>query len=344
MGGMPTGGLDFGAAVNAQAILDQPSQFDFYDGGGLDAAVLGMAQADRRGNVNVSRFGSKLAGSGGFINISQNAKKLIFVGSFVVPSRSRVQDGRLVIADGAVAPKFLADVEQRTFSGQYAAAAGQPVLYVTERCVFRLTPGGLELIEIAPGVDLEKDILAHIGFEPIINGEPRLMDARIFADGPMGLKDDLLTVPLEARFAYDAERNMFFLNMEGMSLASQTSRVDRHRGRERLAAIGKKVQMVVNYDNFYLAPDLTDDYVTLVRRLAERYYAAVTRYTTSSFMRLKLSEQLSDRGLAPHIYESRQEAMNWIENSRDRHSRPAASPPTRSGPPSRSSTNRRAKR
>ena len=138
------------------------------------------------------------------------------------------------------------------------------------------------------------------------------MDARVFADGLMGLKDDLLTVPLEARFAYDTERNTFFLNMEGMSLTtlddveSIGAEIEK-----RLAAIGKKVQMVVNYDNFYLAPDLTDAYVTLVRRVAEQYDAAVTRYTTSSFMRLKLSEQLSNRGLAPHIYESRQEAMNW---------------------------------
>ena len=315
MGGMPAGGLDFGSAVNAQAILDQPSQFDFYDGGGLDAAFLGMAQADRLGNVNVSRFGPKLAGSGGFINISQNAKRLVFTGTFVVPSRCRVQHGRLVIADGAVAPKFLADVEQRTFSGPYAAAAGQPVLYVTERCVFQLTPDGLELTEIAPWADLEKDVLAHIGFEPIIRGEPKLMDARIFAAGPMGLKEDLLTMPLEARFAYDAERNIFFLNMEGMSLVSadDVEAVGTAVGK-RLAAIGKKVQMVVNYDNFYLDPALTDDYVSVVRRLAERHYASVTRYTTSSFLRLKLTRQLHHRDLAPHIYESRQEAMNWLED------------------------------
>ena len=326
MGGMPAGGLDFGSAVNAQAILDQPSQFDFYDGGGLDAAFLGMAQADRRGNVNVSRFGAKLAGSGGFINISQNAKRLVFTGTFVVPGRCRVQDGRLVIADGEVAPKFLAEVEQRTFSGDYAAANGQPVLYVTERCVFQLTSDGLELIEIAPGVDLEKDVLAHIGFQPIIRGEPKLMDARIFGAGPMGLKDDLLTMPLEARFAYDAERNMFFLNMEGMSLVSaDDAEAIGTAVRNRLAAIGKKVQMVVNYDNFYLDPALTDSYIAGVRLLAERYYASVTRYTTSSFMRLKLTRQLHHRDLAPHIYESREEAMDWLENRVTRssaHNRP----------------------
>jgi propionate CoA-transferase len=314
IGGMPTGGLDFGSVVNAHAILDQPSQFDFYDGGGLDAAFLGMAQADQLGNVNVSRFGPKLAGAGGFINISQNAKRVVFLGSFVAPSRCRVQAGRLVIADGVTAPKFLREVEQRTFSGEYAAAMGQPVLYVTERCVFELMSDGLELIEIAPGVDLEKDILAHMGFEPIIHGEPKLMDARIFIAEPMGLKDDLLTVPLGARFMYDAQRNIFFLNMEGMSLVARDEvEAIVNEVHERLATIGKKVQMVVNYDNFYLAPDLIDGYITLVRGPAERYYAGVTRYTTSSFLRLKLSGHLSHRGLAPHIYESRQEAMNWLQ-------------------------------
>jgi propionate CoA-transferase len=121
----------------------------------------------------------------------------------------------------------------------------------------------------------------------------------------MGLKDDLLTVPLEARFAYDADRNTFFYNMEGMSLVTQddVDAVETEVGK-RLAATGKKVNMVVNYDNFFLAPDLADSYTALIRRLADRYYASVTRYTTSSFMRLKLSGHLSERGLAPHIYES----------------------------------------
>jgi propionate CoA-transferase len=313
IGGMPAGGLDFGSAINGHAIVDQPAQFDFYDGGGLDAAFLGMAQADRAGNVNVSRFGPKLAGSGGFINISQNAKKVVFLGTFLVPSRTQVADGTLVVADGVAAAKFLNEVEQRTFSGQYAAAAGKPVLYVTDRCVFQLTADGLELIEIAPGIDLEKDVLAHVGFTPVINGEPKQMDARIFRDEPMGLKEDLLTVPLEARFAYDADRNTFFLNMEGMSLhtAADVEAIGNEVGK-RLAAVGKKVKMAVNYDNFYLAPDLADAYISVIRGLADRYYDSVTRYTTSAFMRLKLGGHLSERGLAPYIYESRQEALDWL--------------------------------
>jgi propionate CoA-transferase len=314
IGGMPTGGLDFGSAINGEAILEQPAQFDFYDGGGLDAAFLGMAQADAHGNVNVSRFGPKLAGSGGFINISQNAKKVVFLGTFLAPCRTEVVDGHIAVDDAVAAPKFLDCVEQRTFGGSYAAGAGQPVLYVTERCVFRLTQAGLQLIEIAPGIDLERDVLAHVGFTPIIDGEPKLMDTRIFRDEPMRLKDDLLTVPLEARFTHDADRNIFFLNMEGMSLNTDgeadaiTAEIEK-----RLAAIGKKVPVAVNYDNFYLAPDLADKYASVVRGLAERYYESVTRYTTSSFMRLKLSGHLTERGLAPHIYESRQEALDWLK-------------------------------
>jgi len=314
IGGMPTGGLDFGSAINGEAVLEQPAQFDFYDGGGLDAAFLGMAQADAHGNVNVSRFGPKLAGSGGFINISQNAKKVVFLGTFLAPCRTEVVDGHIAVDDAVAAPKFLDCVEQRTFSGSYAAGAGQPVLYVTERCVFRLTQAGLQLIEIAPGIDLERDVLAHVGFTPIIDGEPKLMDTRIFRDEPMRLKHDLLTVPLEARFTHDADRNIFFLNMEGMSLNTDgeadaiTAEIEK-----RLAAIGKKVPVAVNYDNFYLAPDLADKYASVVRGLAERYYESVTRYTTSSFMRLKLSGHLTERGLAPHIYESRQEALDWLK-------------------------------
>ncbi|MYN16696.1 acyl CoA:acetate/3-ketoacid CoA transferase [Rugamonas sp. FT107W] len=279
IGGMPAGGLNFGAATNADAVIDQPYQFDFYDGGGLDVAVLGLAQADRHGNLNVSKFGSKLAGAGGFINISQNARKVVFVGTFT--------------ADKGATRKFVDEVEHRTYSGEYAALRGQEALFITERCVMRLVlddgVSALELIEIAPGVDLERDILAHMDFKPLISAQLKVMDARIFAPLAMNWRTDFLALPLEQRLVYDAQQELFFVNFEGFEVSdAETIAEICALVAERLAPLGRKVPAVINYDNFSIAPELMDQYVESVNQLAERYYSKVTRYAHSTFMRASL--------------------------------------------------------
>lgn len=189
IGGIPAGGLSFGAITNPQAIIDQPAQFDFYDGGGLDQAFLGMAQLDEQGNVNVSAFGTRMAGAGGFINISQNAKSVYFLGMFTVGDEEFfVENGGLTIFHEGAYRKLIHHVQHLTFNGQYGLKRGQNIMYITERAVFQLTPEGLELIEIAPGIDLDNQVLAQMDFRPIMK-DVKLMDARIFAESKMGMND-----------------------------------------------------------------------------------------------------------------------------------------------------------
>jgi len=311
VGGQPASGLDFGAAVDVDALIPQNSQFDFYDGGGLDLACLGLAQADAAGNVNVSRFGPRLAGAGGFINISQNAKALVFAGTFTAKGlHVHLEDGRLEIRDEGASQKFLAGVEQVTFSGHRAARLGQPVLYVTERCVFQLSHEGLVLKEVAPGIDIERDVLDRMGFRPIV-GEVEEMDTRLFRDGPMELRRELLHLDLPDRIALDAPRMRLFINFEKMRIRT-TEEVEQVRDQveQVCGPFGRRVDVIVNYDGFHLDDDVANDYADMVADLENRFYGTVTRYSGSAFLRVKLGGTLKG---AAHIYETREAAQSFLD-------------------------------
>jgi propionate CoA-transferase len=193
VGGVPGHAREFGTAVNPRVILDQPYQFDFYDGGGLDCAFLSFAQVDAEGNVNVTRFGKRYDGAGGFINITQNTRRLVFSGTLTGGEPDiQVRDGRLdILRDGAF-KKFVPQVGQISFSGRLARERGLQVSFITDRAVIELTDQGLLLTEIAPGVRLQEDILDFIGFPLRVSDRLRTMDARIFRAGPMGLREDFL--------------------------------------------------------------------------------------------------------------------------------------------------------
>lgn len=309
VGGVPGSGLNFGSSTNAEAIIDMNQQFDFYDGGGLDLACLGLAECDAKGNINVSRFGPKLAGAGGFINITQNSRKVVFVGTFTAGGlKVAVGEGHLTIVTEGKRQKFVAKIEQVTFSGEQAAKNHKDVVYITERCVFTLTPEGLELTEVAPGVDIERDIVAHMAFRPIIKA-PVAMDERIFRTAPMGLKDTLLALALPDRISYQPERNLLFLNFQGLHLRTPKDAADVQHAVEAFCnTVGRKVDVIVNYDDFQIDEAAVDAYGAVITHMVKNHYDRITRFTTSAFLRSKLGAAISERGLAPHIYETQSEA------------------------------------
>ncbi len=314
IGGVLAGGSSFGSAANAHSVIDQNQMFDFYHGRGLDLTCLGMAECDKFGNVNTSKFGGRLNGCGGFIDISQNARAVVFAGTFTAGGLEvELSYGKLKIVQEGRARKFVNNVEQITFSGQYASSRSQPVIYVTERCVFQLTPGGLELIEVAPGINIEKHILPHMDFKPIIN-KPMPMDRRIFIDDHMDLLSELLNLKLSERVSYDSDRNILFLNLEGWSVRKKSDIDDlRNILVAACVAAGRRVNSVVNHDGCRIAEDLYDDYAEMIQFMLEHHYLTTARYTTSAFMRLKMQEALDKRGLAPHIFERKEDADAFLD-------------------------------
>ena len=302
MGGVPMSGLDFGAAVNYQAVIDHCSEFDFIDGGGLDAAFLGFGECDAQGNVNASRFGARIPGCGGFINISQNAKKIVFVGTFSSGGLDvRIEKGQVRIAKEGKFAKFVETIGQTTFSADYARRRHQEVLYVTERCVFRLGDKGLTLTELAPGIDLEKDVLAHMPFKPVIEG-PHTMASMIFQPQPMGLRERMLDIHIDDRLSYDAASNTVYMNYAGMRIRDESDiRTILQAVNALLAPLGKRVHSVVNYERFSCDEDVFAQYVDAVEYVEAAYYLDVKRYTSGAFLRHKLGSELAKRQITSEV-------------------------------------------
>jgi propionate CoA-transferase len=200
-GGVPVAGNEGGAGFNYQAMIDQPYMFDFYDGGGLDVASLSFAEVDAEGNVNVHAFEGRVRGPGGFPNISARTPRINFVGTLTAQGLEiAIDHGVRIVREGSL-PKFVPQVREVSFSGRLARERGQQVRYVTDRAVFALEEDGLALIEVAPGVDVERDVLARMGFRPRLADDLRTTDLRVYATGPMGLADDFAAAAAAAASA-----------------------------------------------------------------------------------------------------------------------------------------------
>jgi propionate CoA-transferase len=310
-GGIPAGGLSFGAVANAAAIIPQPSQFDFYDGGGLDQAFLGMAEIDQHGNVNVSRFAGRLAGAGGFINISQNAGFVCFMGTFSNGAEVAIEDGSLKITKEGRFRKFLSQVSQVTFSGDYSRSKHQRVVYVTERAVFSLCKSGVELIEIAPGVDLQRDILDQMDFTPVMREPIKRMDHRLFKDAPIGLAKTRTTM-LSERFSYDPDSNTMFINFEGLALHNlEQFDLLQEQLSKAFEALEGPARAVVNYENFFLAPSVEKAYFEMVERNHQKYYTDSVRYSSDAFFRRQSGTRFQQAHA--HLASSFAEALEELE-------------------------------
>jgi propionate CoA-transferase len=310
VGGVPLSGFNFGAAVNREAVMSHTSSFDFIDGGGLDCVFLGVAEVDGRGHVTVSRFGERIAGCGGSINLTQRTRNVVFMTTFTSGGLEvGVTDGHLEIRREGRLNKFVEAVSQITFSGDVARERDQFVRYVTERCVFELGAGGLRLVELAPGVDLESDVLRLLPFQVEVDG-PEQMPKRLFVEGKTGLREAILDLHMQDRLEYDVENNTVFMDYSGMHVRNPQDVRDIVRAVDALLSpLGQRVHSVVNYDRFRLDESAVEAYAEAVRYVEQTYYVpgGVTRHSTNAFTRLKLGRELSKRRLSSRFLESKPE-------------------------------------
>jgi len=311
IGGVPLSGLDFGGAINREAVISHSSAFDFIDGGGLDTVFLGLAECDSHGNVNVSRFGNRIAGCGGAINLTQRSKNVVFLTPFTSGGLEAViEQGQVEIRQEGRYGKFVDKVGQVTFSGEVALSQQQNITYVTERCVMKLGSHGLELTEIAPGVDMESQILSLLPFDVVVD-DPRSMDKAIFESGPMGLREQMLDIGIGNRLTYDKNTNTVFMDFSGMHIRTPDDVAQVVQGVDRLlGSLDGRVNSVINYDRFNLDEAAVQSYADAVKYVSNTYYLqdGVTRYSTNAFMRLKLGRELANRELDPTVYESPEDA------------------------------------
>jgi len=299
-GGIPCSGTSFGPASNASALVEMNQMFDFYDGGGLNMCFLGAAQIGPSGDVNVSRMSKdRLTGPGGFIDISQSTKNITFMSPMtsVGLDVDLPGDGSFKIRKEGAVKKFVGSIFETTFSGDEAVKRGQTVFYVTERAVFRRTVNHsvLELIEIAPGVDLQKDVLDQMEFLPAISPTLKIMDSRIFHEAKMNLRSEFFG-SLDARCTYHAKDHTLFLELFGINIHCVEDIDWFFNGLRRILKplVKEKgpIDMVVNYDGFDLRKGLEEQYQIEVEKLQKEFYRNVKRYTGHAFKRAKLGQQM----------------------------------------------------
>jgi propionate CoA-transferase len=298
-GGLPASGLEFGPSYNASSLVEMNQMFDCYDGGILDMCFLGAAEISKHGDVNASRIAKdRLTGPGGFIDISQSTKRVVFMTPMTTKGLkiSTSTSGLNIDHEGEV-KKFVNDVFEKTFSGDEAVRRGQEVLYVTERAVFRRTAKHdlIELIEIAPNIDVQNDIINQMDFVPIVSPSLKIMDERIYNEAKMNVSNEIFG-SLEDRCTYHKKDHTMFLDLFGINLNTEDDvKWFFHGLREILKPLVNqkgRIDMVVQYDGFDIRNNLSGFYVDETSKLEKELYKSAKRYTGNAFKRAKLKRQI----------------------------------------------------